>query len=349
MKKIKVAVIDYLEESLLEEDILGDCAEVKCLHAKNEDEIHDYIEEADAIILYHHVTVTCRSLNRMKNVKIIVRAGVGFDNIDIVAAGRLGIVVANVPDYGTNDVADHTIALMLSLVRKIHVFHEALENNTTSNWQPGVAGEISRLTDTKLGIVGLGRIGTAVALRAKAFGMHVSFFDPYIESGWDKALALKRFSDLHELVSVSDFISIHTPLTGETKNMFNKELLLSCKSDATLLNVSRGEIVSLDAVYDALFSNRLRAFGTDVLEIEPPAHDHPLIKAYNQRAGFLKGRLLITPHMAFYAKESREELRRKSALAILSMINNKPIENCINYSFLQNSQVIVNTNYAHSQ
>ncbi|MCE3229969.1 MAG: hypothetical protein K0S32_4520 [Bacteroidetes bacterium] len=341
MRTYKIAVIDYLTETSLEQKVIGENATLQCLHCKTEKEIPDSISEADAVLLYHHVTLTSLSLKKMKNVKLIVRVGVGFDNVDLETAGKLGITVVNVPDYGTNDVADHALGLLLGLARKINVFNEALEKDAVNNWKPEIAGEIHRLTNAKLGIVGLGRIGTAFALRAKALGLQLSFYDPYLASGWDKVLNITRKYDLKEMLGECDYVSIHTPLTTETRGMFNSEIISACKTGATIINVSRGEIISIDAMYESLLSNKIKAYGVDVLEQEPPSPDHPLIKAFMSKADFLKGRLIITPHMAFYAKESREELRVKSAQLIRAMIDGKPLWNCVNQKYLVNPPIKV--------
>ncbi len=338
---MKVLILDYLNECVLEQNILGSGHTVVCLSCKHENELPIEIETADAIIVYHHVHLSETTLKRMKACKVIVRGGVGFDNVDYRAAGKLGIPVVNVPDYGTNDVADHAIALLLSLVRKIPVYHDALRNNPLGNWKPEIGGDIRRITGTKIGIVGLGRIGTAFAHRAKAFGMHVSFYDPYVPDGTDKAHHLHQHHSLESLVESCDYISIHAPLTSETRDMFNEQLFSKLKLGATLINVSRGEIVSPTAVFASLQDNTLSAFGADVFQPEPPNPDDALLLAYHKREAWIEGRMILTPHMAFYAEESRNELRSKSAMRANEVLSGKRARNCINGEYLVNSRTPV--------
>jgi D-3-phosphoglycerate dehydrogenase/C-terminal binding protein len=253
----------------------------------------------------------------------------------------MGIPVDNVPDYGTNDVADHTMAMLLALCRRLPVYYDALRQDPVGAWVPETGGEVRRLTGATIGIVGLGRIGTAVAVRARAFGMRVVFYDPYLPDGFDKSLQVERIASLEELVAASDFISIHAPLTPETATMIDYRVLSLVKPGATLINTARGGIVCLDAVYRALRNNRLSAFAADVLETEPPDHAHPLIRAFHERAPWLNGRMLLTPHAAFFAVESRIEMRRKSAQRMLDAVSGVPLRNCVNASFLRNPRAAV--------
>lgn len=338
---MKIGILDYLTESSIEQKILGMDAKIKCLSCTHENDLPKEIENFEGIMLFHHFYLSASSLQKMKSCKVLVRVGVGYDNVDYKAAGELGIPVVNVPDYGTNDVADHAFALMLSIERKLLVYNDALRADPIKGWNPGLGGNISRLTGTKLGIIGLGRIGTAFALRSKAFGMEVSFYDPYIADGIDKALQINRTWSLETLFKENRIISIHAPLTDETKGMINEKLFTKDTSHLTLLNVSRGEIVSTDAVYNALLNNRLKAFGADVLSQEPPDTKHPLIKSFMLNEPWLEGRVQLTPHSAFYAVESRNELRTKAAERLKEMMLGIPLRNCVNFAYLKNSRTKV--------
>lgn len=327
---MKFGVLDYLTEAGVEAEILGPEAEVICYACNDEKQLPDEISELIAVMLWHNITVTAETLLRLKSCRAIVRVGVGYDNVDGVFAGELGIPVVNIPDYGTNDVADHTLALLLSVSRRLLAYASAIQEDPVRGWNPAVGGDLHRLTDATLGIVGLGRIGTAVALRAKAFGMAVAFYDPYLPDGFDKSLQVKRFNSLTELVGVSDFLSVHAPLTEETHSMINADVLACCKPGMTLINTARGKIVSLDAIYEGLMNGRLRAFAADVLEAEPPVPAHPLIAAYVSREAPLNGRIMLTPHASFYAHETHYEMRVKSAVQMQRAARGIPLSNCVN-------------------
>jgi phosphoglycerate dehydrogenase-like enzyme len=327
---MKFGVLDYLTEADVETEVLGKGAEVKCYVCTDERDLPDEVGELTAVMLWHMLAVTARTLHRLKSCRAIVRVGVGYDNVDCVQAGALGIPVVNIPDYGTNDVADHAFALLLGITRKLLVYDAALRNDPVCGWRPDLAGEIHRLTNTTLGIVGLGRIGTAMALRAKAFGMAVAFYDPYLPDGYAKALQVERCDSLAELLSRSDYLSLHVPLTRETQLMINADVLSGCKPGMTLINTARGKVVSLDAIFEALRSGRLRAFAADVLESEPPDPKHPLIAALKNRKPQFDGRIMLTPHAAFYAQESWREMRIKSATQMLRAAQGLPLRNCVN-------------------
>jgi len=334
---MKYGILDYSEECSVEREVITE-GEIICYKSKSEDGLPDSIKELDAVMLWHNIYVSKKTIDRLSKCKIIVRVGAGFDNVDCEYAGKLGIPVANTPDYGTNDVADHTMALFLCLCRSIVAYNGALMSDPFNNWRPEIGGEINRLTGREFGIIGLGRIGTSVAFRAKAFGMNVSFYDPYINDGYDKALNITRSDSLEALISECDYISIHTPLTEETNGLINSNVIRKFKHGCILINTSRGKVVDLDAVYEGLRSDTLRAFGADVLEEEPPDIQHPLLAAYKNREKWLDGRMVLTPHSAFYAIQSRYEMRKKAAILMFNATNSIPIRNCINKPFLLHSR-----------
>jgi len=187
-----------------------------------------------------------------------------------------------------------------------------------------------------LGIIGLGRIGTATALRAKAFGMRVVFYDPYIPDGQDKALGVTRCYELADLLAQADVVSIHTPLTSETRGMANAAFFSMLKPGAIFINTARGAIVDLDALTEALRSGQVGAAGLDVLPQEPPDPDHPLIRAWRARESWIAYRLIITPHAAFYCEEAYREMRMKAALEAKRVLAGQKPRNCVNEAWLQN-------------
>ena len=338
---MKFGILDDAYDPDVEREQLAPEDEVICYGATREEGLPDSVAELDGVLLWHRLTLTAHTSDRLDNCKVIVRAGVGYDSVDCLAAGQKGIPVINVPDYGTNDVADHCMSLLLASVRSLPRYHQALSDDLVANWRPEVGGSIRRLSGACLGIVGLGRIGTAVAMRAKAFGVQVSFFDPYVPDGYDKSLQCERLASIEQLFSESDLVSIHAPLTDETRSLVDAKLLKAAKPGLILVNTARGGIVSLDAVYQALRIGHLKAFAADVLECEPPTVDYPLIRAVQAHEEWCQGRVLLTPHAAFYAEESRRELREKAALQLRRAATGQPTRNCVNREFLVNPRAVL--------
>lgn len=336
---MKVGILDYSTEDEIERKVLGPEPEIILYQAENEAELPDSIGELDAVLVWHHVQVTKDVIDRLKNCKCIIRIGTGYDSVDYPYAGRMGIPVLNVPDYGTEDVAEHALALMLSLNRSIPVYQNRLLEDIQGNWVAALGGYIPRISGKVMGIAGLGRIGTAMSVRARGMGMQVLFYDPYVPDGYDKAVCCKRSESLEELFAGSDFVSLHTLLTEETEGMINDRVLAHCKENLMLINTSRGKVVQNQAVYHALKSGKLRAFAADVLEVEPPDPEHDeLIRAYVNQEEFIQNRMLLTPHSAFYAQESRYEMRYKAAEAVKRLTDGLPLRNCVNKEYLKGTR-----------
>jgi phosphoglycerate dehydrogenase-like enzyme len=334
-KKKMILIPDRLSTSPdIEEGVFGPDYEILALCATHASQIPDETwGRADAVLAWHDLKYTEDVLKRLQRCKVLVRVGVGFDNVDVEAAGRMSLPVYNVPDYGTNDVADHAIGLMISLARGIYAYSETVRS-TPTEWEWNSIGKLWRLKDSVMGIVGLGRIGTATAIRAMAFGMKVKFYDPYIPDGTDKAIGVCRVDSLYELAALSDIVSFHTPLTEETRGMGDKVFFEHLKPNAIVINTSRGPVIRLDDLYAALKSDRVRAAGLDVLETEPPDDGHPLIRAWRKREKWLGCRLMITPHAAFYCEEAYREMRYKAALTAKRVLDGESSRNCVNKAWL---------------
>ncbi len=270
---------------------------------------------AVALLCNYRIRVDDALLSRMPRLRVVTRCGVGFDNIDVEAAGRRGIAVLNVPDYGTMDVADHAIALALSFLRGIPFYTSTLYEDPVAHWRFAAVSTVRRLSTATFGVLGLGRIGTATALRAKALGFRVVFFDPYRPTGTELALGIERVESLEELARRADLLSIHVPLTAETRGLVDARILGLLPEGAILINTARGPIVELDALLAALRSGRLGGAALDVLPDEPPAPDHPLIAAWREPGSPLRHRLILTPHAAWYTPSGVRDVRHKSALA----------------------------------
>ena len=329
----KVVVTDYLAPPPdIEQKELDGLAEVHCLQAHTNQELRGKLDDADGIILFHEVTMPADIVAETRRCRIIVRCGVGFDSVDLKAAGAQGLAVCNVPDYGVDEVADHAIALMLACNRGL-IRVERTVRSTLRPWDKGAVGLVSRLAGMTMGIIGLGRIGSATALRAKAFKMRVIACDPYLRAGTDKVLGV-QLVDLPELLTQSDVVSLHTPLTEETRNLIDARALAKMKPTAILINTARGALVDVAALAEALQAGRLAGAGLDVLPNEPPGADEPLIKLW-QRNGASSVNLVITTHTAFYSEAGMIEMRRKAAQEIARALRGQPLRNCVNSQYLK--------------
>jgi len=284
----------------------------------------------DAIVCYHDLMLDDTLVPRLERCRLIVRAGVGFDQIAIAACAVHGIPVCNTPDYGTTDVADHAIGLTLALARGIVAYHVALKTDLGTGWDFAAPPTIRRLSGRVFGVVGLGRIGTATALRAKALGMQVVFFDPYRPTGTELALGLSRVGNLTELLGLADVVSLHTPLSDETTGMIDRAALSRMKPGALLINTARGPIVDPDAVLEGLRSGQLGGAALDVLPVEPPVGDEPLLVAWRNGDPALASRLILSPHAAFYSADSLGDLRRKSAEIAVDYLFSGRLRDCVN-------------------
>jgi len=326
----RVVITDFVADDLEpERRVLGCLADVEALDATDEDELAGRIEEADAIMVYHNLCLTDKTINRLTRCKLIVRCGVGYDNVDRKLASRRGIPVANVPDYGSEEVADTAIGMMLSLTRGVALLNSRLREGR-GPWFYTQAVPILRLRGRVLGIVGLGRIGTAVAVRAKALGMDVAFYDPYKPDGYDKAMGIRRVEDFGELLSQSFVLSLHCPLTKETRGMVDGAALDRMPRRSYLINTARGSIVDTAAIPAAIASDQLAGAGIDVLPCEPPQAFDPLISAWRDAEHPAHDRVLINPHSAFYSEEALLEMRTKGADACRRALLGEEVATVIN-------------------
>jgi C-terminal binding protein len=258
--------------------------------------------------------VTAADLRRFPKLRAICRTGVGYDNLDRKAAAERQIMILNVPDYGTTEVADHTIALALALRRGLLLHHELQRKQPPAVWRYVRDPLVRRTSVQTFGIVGLGRIGTAAALRAKALGFRVVFFDPYLPNGAELGVGLERAASLEALLRQTDTLSIHTPLTPQTRGLIGAKELALLPEAAVVLNTARGPIIDIDALAAALRSGHLAGVGIDVLPVEPPVEPVPeLLRAYRAREAWCEGRLIITPHSAYFTPQAWDDIRTKSA------------------------------------
>lgn len=304
-------------EASVERPFLQDVAELKTVWLDFNAPFPAAVLDAHALILWHGPLVTADVVARMKQCRAIIRNGVGFDSVDIAAAARAGIPVCNVPDYGTEEVADHAIALVLALYRQLFPLDAEAK---ALGWKINVAAKMRRLRSQTLGLVGLGRIGIATALRAKAFGFRVAFYDPYAPAGTHKAVGIERVGSLDELLGMSDTISVHCPLTAETRGMIGARELARMKPGSFLVNTARGDVVQKAPVFAALRSGHLAGAGLDVVEAEP-------LRTAEEAA---TPNLIVTCHAAFCSPEGMVEMRSTSARIARAAVLGQPVWNRVN-------------------
>lgn len=280
---------------------------------------------ADGLMLFRQF-FPADQFARFPKLRAVVRMGVGYDRIDRAAAATHGVMVCNVPDYGTTEVADHAVSLALALRRGLLLHHDAQRADPPAAWLPIEGPLVRRSSEQRFAILGLGRIGTAVALRAKAFGFRVRFYDPYVPNGTERAIGIDRVASLDDLLREADVLSIHTPLTPETKGLIGARELSLLPAAAVVVNTARGPILDLDALYSELKRGHIAGAGLDVVPVEPIADPAPaLIRAYRAHEDWLSGRLIITPHSAFHSPEAWEDIRIKSAETMrAALVGNRP-------------------------
>lgn len=326
----RVIITDFITDDLsVEHQVLGELARVEALGAMREEELAGRIEEADAVMVYHYLGLSRSTIERLRHCKLIVRCGVGFDNVDHAFARQRGIDVCNVPDYGTEDVADAAIGLAVSLMRGIPYLNSRLRAGL-GPWAYTQAAPLQRLRGAVFGVVGLGRIGTAAALRAKALGLDVVFHDPYKPDGYDKAVGIRRAESLEELLAQSLAVSLHCPLTEETHHLIDAAAIARMPRGSYLVNTARGGVVDTSAIPTAIASGQLAGAGIDVLETEPPPADDPLIAAWRDPQHPAHHRVIITPHIAFYSEQGLADMRLKGVQTVRRALLGQPLRNVVN-------------------
>jgi len=291
----------------------------------------DQISACDAFCMFSVKPADETFIEKLKRCRLVVRAGVGYDNVDLEACAKRGIAVANVPDYGINEVADHALAHMLNMVRGIRLFANRIQNEgigTGWNWQHGVHNR--RTYRRRVGIIGLGRIGTAFARRCQGMGMEVWCHDPYLPSGGELAMQVTRAETLEELLGACDIISVHVPLSEETTGLIGKDAIAAMMPGTMLINTARGPVVDIDALYDGLKDGKIECASLDVLSVEPPDTEHPLIKAWLAREAWIDERLTLTPHAAFLSPDAVADMRNKAIHLMADYLEGKSLRNCVN-------------------
>lgn len=325
-----IYLTDYISEANIEQEIIGNY--LFCFSDKS------YDKNSVEVLLVWHFKVNKNSLKDFPNVKAIVRYGVGFDNIDLDYCKNRKIKVFNNPDYGVDEVSDTALAMIMSFSRCIGSYNNSsrklvLNPDLDNPWQENTNLDAMRLKQSILGLVGVGRIGSALALKMKNIVGNIHFYDPYVKAGYEKVLGATRHDNLNNLLNISDIVSIHTPLNQETKGMINNSFIASMKQGSILINTARGGLLSSHlSLYNALRSGKISAVGLDVLPEEPPILDDEdkFISSWINPNSELADKIIINPHTAYYSKESYKEMRIKAAkMAFNALKDNQHINRIV--------------------
>ena len=295
-----VMVADCDHQSIdIEKAVLADLSpELPWLKCRTEDEVIAQCAQAEGLIIMY-APMTRRVMQQLPRCKVIARYGVGVDTIDLQAAAELGIIVSNVPDYGTQEVSDHALAMMLCMTRKIAYATSLVKQG---KWDFRLMRPIRRHQEQTIGIIGIGRIGGAMAHKTHAMGMKVIACDPHVPR--EQVPDYVTLVSLEELLQQADVVSVHCPLSDSTRYLLDEQKLRLMKPTAYLINTARGSIVDEAALDRMLAEKKLAGAALDVLSVEPGSPVHPLFKYDN---------FLCTPHMAWHSEESAQELKRKAA------------------------------------
>jgi len=305
--RFKVVLTDQVfPDTQLEQKMLGEIDAVLEIADGSMDDVLARVGDADAV-LTTYFPISADTIAHLGQCKIIARYGIGMDNVDVVAATDRGITVTNVPDYSVEEVAAHALAMLLALLRRLPQADDLVRSG---GWQMDPLRPIRRLSTLTVGLVGYGRIARRLASSLRSLGMNVIVHDPFVQPTPDGP----ELVELDELLSRSDAVSMHAPLTPDTKGMIAAPQLAQMGDDAVLVNTSRGGLVVLDDVLSALRAGTLRAAGMDVFDVEPLAIER------------IEGvpNLLVSPHMAYYSEEALGESQRKATTQIVKVLSGEP-------------------------
>lgn len=317
--KAKVVLTDYVWESLdVERKSLEGLADLVPLQTKKPEEFLAQAEDCDALLNTYAGPISAEVMARMGKCRIIARYGIGVDTIDLDAATQAGIIVTNNPTYCIEEVAEHTMALVLACARKVAVYDRLVRG---ARWELPPGKPMFRLSGRTLGLVGFGNIARQVAVRAAAFGMRILFADPVVqEKQFD--ISCKKMS-LHDLLTESDFVSLHPPLTPETRKMINDDALSRMQATAFLINCSRGPIVDTDALVRALGASKIAGCALDTTDPEPLPCPHPLRGREN---------VIITPHVAWYSEQALVGLQAGAPSEVRRVLSGQWPVNVVNHA-----------------
>lgn len=314
MKTIILLDVNYPDTSIEQSLLMSDSYQFVALDKVETEQEIEVWRRADAILV-REALITEDMINCLERCKVIVRYGVGTDNIDKASASKKELFVANVPDYGTEEVSDHALALLLSVSRRIVTRTRDVRKG---KWNIGASEKIYSFREKTIGIIGFGRIGQAFLKKALPLGFtNVLIYDPWTH---EEHAGVQKV-DLDTLCRNADVISLHTPLTSETHHLINREVLDIMKPNAILINSSRGGLIDENALFHAINEEKIFGAGLDVLEKEPPQLDNPLLSL---------DQVIITDHMGWYSENSITNLRVKAAEEVRNVLEGGLPKNWLN-------------------
>jgi D-3-phosphoglycerate dehydrogenase len=324
----KVFVADPISQRGIEELAAGGALEVVVHTGLPENEILELIGDFEAMVVRSQTKVSAAVLEAAKKLKVVGRAGVGVDNVDVDAATKNGVIVMNTPGGNTISTAEHAFSLLVSIARNIPQAHATVK---AGRWDRKKFEGVE-LYDKTLGILGMGRIGSEIARRAIAFGMRVLAYDPYLSAAKARSLQVELLENLDELVGRADFLTMHMPLTADTKHMLDARRLALCKKGVRLVNCARGGLIDEAALAEALKSGQVAAAALDVYEVEPPPADFPLRDLEN---------IVFTPHLGASTAEAQENVGIEIASAIRAALLDGEIRNAVNMPSMDAKTAVV--------
>lgn len=319
MPKYKIVISDYQYESIEpQREVIRQFpdAQLLPLQCKTEEDVLRLAADAD-IIINQYAPMTARVIQGLKHCKAIIRYGIGVDSVDLDAASEKGIYVCNVPDYGVDETSNHTIALILAMARKLPVIMADVKRG---GWGLECGKPMHRFAGSTLGLIGLGRIASAIAEKMKPFHLNVIAYDPYISDAHAASLGVTR-TDFKTLCRTSDYISIHCPATPDNYHLINDAAFRLMKPTAYLINAARGSIVDEQALISALQNGRIAGAALDVLEKEPVDRQSPLLTM---------DQVILTSHFGGYSEEAIETLQRKAAQEAVNILSGNPPFHAVN-------------------
>ena len=319
-KKYKVVVTDYHYDSIQPYwDVYNQHPDIEFipLQLTEKEDIMRETEYADAVQC-HFDKIDADIIKNMKKCKAIVRNAVGVDNIDLDAASEMKIPVVNVPDYCMDEVSNHAMMLILNCCKKFNLLERSAKSGT---WDNEVIKPVHAIRYQTLGLLGCGNIARHLVPKAKAFGMHVIGYDPYLSDETFEKIGVERYTDMDAFLGESDFVNIQLHLTKDTAKMVNKEFLSKMKPSAYLINTARGGIVDEEALAEAIRNKVIAGAGLDVLSSEHVPADHPLLQFDN---------VIVTPHAAWYSAEAEQTLLTNAALEVVRALHGEPVKHQVN-------------------
>ena len=321
---MKVVITDYYYETLDNEKRIFsqvDDLELEAYHCKDENEVINLVKDADAVIV-QFAPMTKKVIDAMEKCKIIVRYAIGVDNIDLNAATEKGIYVANVPDYSIDEVSNHAITLLMALTKKLIPLVNSVKDG---KWDYTITKPLYRMRGKTLGLIGFGRIPYMVAEKMSGFGLNIIAYDPYVNKQLADKLNVQLVS-LEDLLRNADYVSVHCPLTNETRHLLSTNEFKLMKNTALLVNTARGPIIDEEALVEALKAGEISAAGLDVIENEPIKNDSPLLTMDN---------VIVTPHNAWYSVDAVATLQTSVAEEVVRVLTGNMPKNLVNKKVLE--------------